>query len=98
MKLHVLFDRSGTILAAVLLDDEDARVTKPRPVPQRGQFIADVTVPAQYGEMSLFGVCTRMKVRGRGKRAELVAAPAAKGATGTRGQRKAAGSASRARR
>jgi hypothetical protein len=97
MKLHVLFDRSGTILAAVPLDDEDARAPKPRPVPQRGQFTADVTVPARYGDMSFFDVCTRMKVRGRDKGAELIAAPAATGATGTRGQRKAR-PASRARR
>ena len=98
MKLHVLFDRSGTILAAVQLDDEDPRVPKPRPVPQRGQFTADISVPAEYGEMSFFDVCTRMKVRRREKGVELVAAPAAKGATGTRGRQKAAGRVSRARR
>jgi hypothetical protein len=46
MKLPVLFDRSGTILAAVPLDDEDPRVPKPRPVQQRGQFTADITVRA----------------------------------------------------
>lgn len=96
--MHALFDRSGRILAAVSLDDEDPRVPKPRPVPQRGQFTADITVPAQYGEMSFFDVCTRMRVRRRDKGAELVAAPSAKGATGARDRRMAARQVSRGRR
>ena len=98
MKLHVLFDRSGTILAAVPLDDEDPRVPKPRPVPQRGQFTADITVPAQYGDMSFFDVCTRMKVKRREDGAELVVASGATAATRTRSQRRSARPASRARR
>jgi hypothetical protein len=71
MKLHVLYDRSGKILAAVRLDDQPLGIVTPRPVCRPGQFTADVTVPDNFRHLSFFEVCTRLVVEGLGERATL---------------------------
>jgi hypothetical protein len=62
MKLHVVFDKDGTILGAAQLD-VDARI-RARPIAdeQAGQRAADVYVPADYQHYDLAAVCQRMKV------------------------------------
>jgi hypothetical protein len=81
MRLHVLYDRSGTILAAVQLDDEkggEQQVPPLRPLAQRGQFTADFVLPSDFRHLSFFEVCTQLKVAGRGERATLIAKPASR--------------------
>jgi hypothetical protein len=72
--LHVLYDRSGRILAAVQLDDRSgSRAPLPRPAAQRGQLTADLRVPAEARQKDLVAVCAEYIVRGKGERATLVA-------------------------
>ena len=79
MELHVLYDDSGNILAAVRLDSEslqgatigDKRIPAPRPVPEPGQYTADVKVPDDLAHLSLFEVCDQLVVEGRGAQAVL---------------------------
>jgi hypothetical protein len=72
--LHVLYDRSGRILAAVQIDDRSREgVPLPRPVAQRGQFTADVQIPSEAAQQDLVSICDKYFVRGRGERASLVA-------------------------
>src|SRR5262245_7194351 len=75
MDLHVLFDRSGKILAAVDLRREQASdaVPLPRPVAQRGQRTADVAVPDEFRGLDFLEICTRLAVQVKGDRATLVA-------------------------
>jgi hypothetical protein len=79
MELHVLYDASGNILAAVRLDDEvshgatvgDEPIPGPRPVPEPGQYVADVKVPDELAHLSFFEVCNQSVVEGRGAQAAL---------------------------
>jgi hypothetical protein len=61
MKLHVLYDDAGTILAAVRLgQDESAPVL--RPVPQAGQFSADLDVPHDCCHLDFLELCRTLCV------------------------------------
>jgi hypothetical protein len=80
MELHVLCDEFGTILAAVQLPRAlsypatttgDMTAPTPRPVPQPGQYTADVTVPDDFAHLTLMEVCDRLVVEGRGAQAVL---------------------------
>jgi hypothetical protein len=75
MDMHVLYDRSGKILAAVEIkngaDGEDS-VPPPRPVAQRGQRTADVTVPGEFHQLSFFEACTQLVVTIKAERATLI--------------------------
>jgi hypothetical protein len=76
MDIHVLYDRSGKILAAVELREEAEKgggVPLPRPEPQRGQRTADVRVPEEFRDLSFLEACTQLVVaQARGERAMLV--------------------------
>jgi hypothetical protein len=74
MYLHVLYDRSGKVLAAVNLDREkDAPgVPLPRPVAQRGQQTAEVSVPDEFRHLSFLEACTQLVVQAKGDSAMLV--------------------------
>ena len=73
-RLHVLYDRSGRIVAAVQIDDWSREgVPLPRPVAQRGQFTADVQIPSEATSQDLVSICDKYFVKGRGERASLVA-------------------------
>jgi hypothetical protein len=72
MNLHVLYDRSGKILAAVELRSNAEDAYLPRPVAQRGQRTADVAVPDEFRHLSFLEVCTRLAVRTKGNTATLV--------------------------
>jgi hypothetical protein len=77
MKLYVLYNRSGKILAAVQLDrpllvDED--MSAPRPVPQKGQHVAELGVPEAFRHLSVLDAWTKLKVTTKAKRPALVLA------------------------
>jgi hypothetical protein len=61
MKLHVLHDARGRILAAVPLN-EDNKTAGPRPVPRRGQKTLEVEVPAEHAHQDLLTICHTMRV------------------------------------
>ena len=74
MYLHLLYDRSGKVLAAVDLDREkDAPgVSLPRPVAQRGQRTAEVAVPEEFRHLSFLEACTQLVVQAKRDGAMLV--------------------------
>jgi hypothetical protein len=75
MDLHVLFDRSGKILAAVELksgSDSEGSAPSPRPEARRGQRTADVTVPDELSHLSFFEACTQLIVQVKGGRTTLI--------------------------
>jgi hypothetical protein len=73
MKLHVLFDKDGAILAAVQVDAAAAVRARPTVDAQAGQRVAEVHVPAEYRHLDLAAVCQRLKVDVSGKFANLKA-------------------------
>jgi hypothetical protein len=77
MKLCVLYNRSGKILAAVQLNQPlllDKYMSAPRPVPQKGQRVADMEVPEEFRHLSFLDACTRLKIDIKAKRPVLVLA------------------------
>ena len=72
MKLQVLHDAKGSILAAVVLDSRHDG-PMPRLSVRRGQKILEVDVPAEHGKTDLAAVCTTLRVDA--KRRTLVALP-----------------------
>jgi hypothetical protein len=72
MNLHALYDRSGKILAAVELKSNAADAYLPRPVAQRGQRTADVSVPDEFRHLSFLEVCTQLAIRTKGNIVTLV--------------------------
>jgi hypothetical protein len=77
MKLCVLYDRSGKILAAVRVDQPmllDKYMSAPRPVPQKGQHVADTDVPEEFRHLSFLDACTKLKVAIKTKRPVLILA------------------------
>lgn len=78
MKLHVLFDKDGEILAAVDLGGDGS--VRARPVPDEGQGhrTADVFVPRDYQHYDLAAIAQRLKVDARAKLPELKAKTASK--------------------
>jgi hypothetical protein len=82
MELHVLYADSGNILAAVRLDEEDEEssgnaalgdepIPAPRPVPEPGQYTADLKVPDDLTHLGFLEVCEQLVVEGRGAQAVL---------------------------
>jgi hypothetical protein len=72
MKLHIVFNNEGEILAAVKLDSAPVRV---RPVAdeQEGHKAAEVYVPREHRHYDLAGVCQRLTVDVSGQFPELKA-------------------------
>lgn len=63
MKLHVLYDRTGRILAAVHLDPPDGEgVGELRPVPRKGQMSADFEVPSECADLNFVAACRALRV------------------------------------
>jgi hypothetical protein len=73
MKLHVLFDKNGEILAAAQRDARSPLRASPVPDENAGQRTAEVHVPAEYAHYDLAGVCRRLRVDVKGKLPELKA-------------------------
>ena len=59
MKMHVLYDASGQILAAVELSESTLQV---RPVAKSDQYTADLDVPPALADLSLKDVCEKLVV------------------------------------
>jgi len=61
MKLHILYDRTGRILAAVHLDPTERpyreEVGELRSVPRKGQMSGDFEVPSEYAERGFVEAC-----------------------------------------
>jgi hypothetical protein len=66
MKLHLVHDARGRILAAVSLT-QDANDTGPRPVAGRGQRVLEVEVPAEHAHQDLLTICQSMRVHARSR-------------------------------
>jgi hypothetical protein len=69
MKLHVMHDQNGKIVAAVRLDEDRAkprfsgqRIIGPRPVPIVGFTCVDLDVPDEHAHFSFEEVCQRLIV------------------------------------
>jgi len=73
MKLHVLFDKNGEILAASRRDSDMPVRARPMPDQQAGHRVAEVYVPAEYAHYDLAGICQRMRVDAKGTTANLKA-------------------------
>lgn len=73
MKLHVVFDKQGEILAAAQLDTEAPVRARPVPDEKAGHRAAVVYVPPEYRHYDLAGVCRQMRVDAKGKTASLKA-------------------------
>ena len=62
MKIHVLYDHSGEILAAVDINEEVPELRRLRPIPQEGQSAADLEVPAEHSNVKFVDVVPRLRV------------------------------------
>ena len=62
MKLHVIFNREGEILAAAQLDSDAPVRARPVADEQAGHRAADVYVPAEYQHYGLADLCQRLRV------------------------------------
>jgi hypothetical protein len=71
MRLHVVFNEKGNILAAALLDSRGPVRARPVADERAGQRAADVDVPAEYSNYDVLAVCRRLRVTVEGKYPEL---------------------------
>jgi hypothetical protein len=63
MKLHVMFDKNGKIVAAVQLDGEImAKHGRVRPDLKPGHSSLDLDVPAEHGHLSFADACRQLVV------------------------------------
>jgi hypothetical protein len=63
MKMHVLYDARGQILAAVELSEGASKdALQVRPVAKSDQYTADLDVPAALAHMSFKDVCETLVV------------------------------------
>jgi hypothetical protein len=73
MKLHVLFNDDGHILAAVQLDSAVPVRVRPMPDEQARHRTADVFVPCEYQHYDLAAICQRLRVDVKGQFPDLKA-------------------------
>jgi hypothetical protein len=71
MKLHVVFERDGTIVGAAQVNADAALRARPIPDEDAGHRSADVCVPVEYRHYDLAGVCQRLTVDVKAKFPEL---------------------------
>jgi hypothetical protein len=63
MKMHVLYDASGEILAAVELSEGASEdILQVRPVAKSDQYSADLDVPPDLAHLSFKDVCEKLVV------------------------------------
>ena len=66
MKVHILYDRAGRILAAVHLDPPERpygeEVGELRPVPRKGQMSGEFEVPREYAERGFVEACRALRI------------------------------------
>jgi hypothetical protein len=73
VKMHVMHDQSGKIVAAVRLDDDSSqpgrpghRTAPPRPVPTPGFTSIEVEVPAEHSHLSFKEACEQLMIETAG--------------------------------
>jgi hypothetical protein len=71
MRLRVVFNEKGNILAAAPLDSLGPLRARPVADERAGQRAADVDVPPEYGDYDVLAVCRRLRVSVEGKFPEL---------------------------
>ena len=85
MKLHVMHDKSGKIVAAVRIDEDKSkprhpgqRIASPRPVPRRGFTSVELEVPVEHAHLSFKEACEQLMVGTSGPKPQLKLRPRAK--------------------
>jgi hypothetical protein len=73
MKLHVVFNKDGEILAAARLDSAAPVRARPIADEKAGHRVAEVFVPAEYRHHDLAAICERLRVDVKGKFPDLKA-------------------------
>ncbi len=73
MRLRVVFNENGNILAAAPLDSLGPVRALPVADERAGQRAADVDVPPQYANYDVLAVCRRLRVSVEGRFPELSA-------------------------
>lgn len=73
MRLHVVFDKDGSILGAARSDSTGALRVRPVADERAGQQAAEVHVPPEYRDYDLAAVCQRLKVSVTARFPELTA-------------------------
>jgi hypothetical protein len=71
MRLRVVFNEKGNILAAAPLDSRGPVRARPVANEQAGQRAAEVDVPSEYADYDVLAVCRRLRVNVKGKFPEL---------------------------
>jgi hypothetical protein len=71
MKLHVVYNKDGDIVAAARLDTTAPVRIRPNADEQAGHRAADVYVPAEYHHYDLAGICQKLKVDVKSKSTDL---------------------------
>ena len=71
MRLHIVYNQDGEILAAVQLDQETPVRARPIADPGKGHRVADVYVPTEYCHYDVGAICARLKVHDSAKFPEL---------------------------
>jgi hypothetical protein len=71
MRLHVVFDKDGSILGAARLDSTGPLRVRPVADEGAGQQAAEVHVPPEYEHYDLAAVCQRLKVSVKDRFPEL---------------------------
>jgi hypothetical protein len=71
MRLHVLFNQEGEILAAARIDANAPVRARPVADPQKGHRAAELYVPTEFHHYDLGTLCGRLKVHVGGKYPEL---------------------------
>jgi hypothetical protein len=62
MKLHVVYNKDGDIVAAARLDTTAPVRIRPNADEKAGHRAADVNVPAEYHQHDLAGICQKLRV------------------------------------
>ncbi len=71
MRLHIVFNQEGDILAAVQLDPKAPVRARPIADLQKGHRVADIYVLAEYHHYDLGTICARLRVDVAAKFPEL---------------------------
>jgi len=78
MKIHVMHDKSGKIVAAVRLDEDKSnpddrghRIAPPRPVPKPGFTSVELDVPSEHAHLSFHELCQQLRVETSGAKPHL---------------------------
>jgi hypothetical protein len=71
MKLYVVHNKDGEILAAARTDTSSPIRVRPQADERAGQLATEIYVPAVYQHYDLAGICQRLRVDTKGKFAEL---------------------------